>query len=159
MDHQALAQLLGNYGEFVGAVAVVVTLAYLAAQIRFNTRATQAASLQMASALDQEFLLHVGNDPETSRLWATYLRSPELLSDEERLQGGYLFAAVIRRLENIYLQNQLGTISEEGWQSRQNLFLGMATSPGYSTFLKGPTVPLAYPEFLGYMNRLRSSHE
>ena len=39
MDHQAFAQLLGNYGEFVGAIAVVVTLIYLATQIRQNTNA------------------------------------------------------------------------------------------------------------------------
>jgi len=26
MDHKSFAQLLGNYGEFVGAIAVVVTL-------------------------------------------------------------------------------------------------------------------------------------
>jgi hypothetical protein len=36
MDHQAFAQLLGNYGEFVGAVAVVATLIYLTIQIRQN---------------------------------------------------------------------------------------------------------------------------
>ena len=35
MDHQAFAQLLGNYGEFVGAIAVVVTLVYLAAHARY----------------------------------------------------------------------------------------------------------------------------
>ena len=34
MDHQAFAQLLGSYGEFVGAIAVVATLMYLAVQIR-----------------------------------------------------------------------------------------------------------------------------
>jgi len=38
MDHQTFAQLLGNYGEFVGAIAVVVTLGYLATQIKQNTR-------------------------------------------------------------------------------------------------------------------------
>ena len=42
MDHQTFAQLLGNYGEFVGAIAVVVTLVYLARQIRQNTDATRA---------------------------------------------------------------------------------------------------------------------
>ena len=42
MDHQIFAQLLGNYGEFVGAIAVVVTLVYLARQIRQNTDATRA---------------------------------------------------------------------------------------------------------------------
>ena len=26
MNHQALAELLGNYGEFIGAIAVVFTL-------------------------------------------------------------------------------------------------------------------------------------
>jgi hypothetical protein len=38
MDHQAFAQLLGNYGEFIGAIAVVATLVYLAIQIRQNTK-------------------------------------------------------------------------------------------------------------------------
>ena len=41
MDHQTFAQLLGNYGEFVGAIAVVVTLAYLAVQVRYGKRATE----------------------------------------------------------------------------------------------------------------------
>ena len=34
MEHQAFAQLLGNYGEFVGALAVVATLIYFSLQIR-----------------------------------------------------------------------------------------------------------------------------
>jgi hypothetical protein len=42
MDHQAFAQLLGNYGEFVGAIAVVVTLFYLAVQVRHSKDATEA---------------------------------------------------------------------------------------------------------------------
>jgi len=42
MDHQAFAQMLGNYGEFVGAIGVIATLVYLAAQIRQNTRAMEA---------------------------------------------------------------------------------------------------------------------
>lgn len=38
MDLMSTAQLLGNFGEFVGAIAVVATLGYLAVQIRQNTR-------------------------------------------------------------------------------------------------------------------------
>jgi len=44
MDHQAFAQLLGNYGEFVGAIAVVATLGYLAVQIRQSTATAQATA-------------------------------------------------------------------------------------------------------------------
>lgn len=51
MDHQAAAQLLGNYGEFVGAIAVVATLFYLAHQIR--TSARMAAIEARQSVLDR----------------------------------------------------------------------------------------------------------
>ena len=33
MDHQRISQLLGNDGEFIGAIAVVITLGYLAMQV------------------------------------------------------------------------------------------------------------------------------
>jgi hypothetical protein len=42
MDHQAFAELLGNYGEFVGAIAVVATLVYLAVQVRHGREAIAA---------------------------------------------------------------------------------------------------------------------
>ncbi len=44
MDHQTFAQLLGNYGEFFGAIAVLGTLLYLAIQIRQNKYAIERDS-------------------------------------------------------------------------------------------------------------------
>ena len=43
MDHLTFAQLLGNHGEFVGAIAVG-TLFYLALQVRHSKEATEASS-------------------------------------------------------------------------------------------------------------------
>jgi len=40
------AQLLGNVGEFVGAIAVVLTLGYLTVQIRQSNIAAQTAAIQ-----------------------------------------------------------------------------------------------------------------
>ena len=42
---------LGNIGEFVGAVAVVVSLLYLAVQIRQNSRLLRSAASQAAASL------------------------------------------------------------------------------------------------------------
>ncbi len=42
MDLLDTAQLLGNVGEFLGAIAVLVTLAYLAVQVRHSKEATEA---------------------------------------------------------------------------------------------------------------------
>lgn len=41
------AALLGNIGEFIGAIAVVVTLVYLAAQVRLGKLATEANTRQL----------------------------------------------------------------------------------------------------------------
>jgi len=38
---------LGNIGEFVAAVSVVVSLIYLAVQIRQNTRSVRASTYQV----------------------------------------------------------------------------------------------------------------
>ena len=149
-----------DLGQAVGVVAnlgVIAGIVFLAFEIRGATRATQAETLQTASALDQEFLLHVSSNPDISQLWITYYTAPETLSAEEKIQAGWLFAAIIRRLENIYLQYQLGALSEESWQSRHALFVGMATSPGYSTFLESPIASNASPLIIEYMNQLRSS--
>ena len=37
-----LSQVLGNWGEFIGAIAVVVTLVYLARQVKHSMAATEA---------------------------------------------------------------------------------------------------------------------
>ena len=122
-----------SIAEIISSVAVVVTLIYLSVQVRDDTRATQAASLQAASGLDQEFLLVLGADSELAQIWSTYQVAPETLSPPEQLRGQYMLASLLRRLENIYFQNRLGTISEETWASRESMFAYVANSPGYST--------------------------
>lgn len=45
MTFMGMAQLLGNFGEFFGAVAVVVTLIFLTVQLRQNTRLAASAMI------------------------------------------------------------------------------------------------------------------
>ncbi len=49
MSALEFSQLLGNYGEFVGAIAIVITLFYLAIQVRQNTRMMRASIRQARS--------------------------------------------------------------------------------------------------------------
>lgn len=48
---------------------------------------TGGVSVQAASALDQEFLLAVGQDPATAQTWATFLATPETLPQDQKLFG------------------------------------------------------------------------
>jgi len=50
MNVVELSQILGNFGEFVGAIAVVGTLAYLAIQVRHGKEAVDANSRSLAKS-------------------------------------------------------------------------------------------------------------
>jgi len=144
-------EAIGAIGEIIGATAVVATLIYLAIQIRHSTRETQALGIQAAASLDQEFLIAVGADPATAQLWATFLYNPDELSDAQKLQGVYLLASLLRRFENVLLQKQLGTLSEEGWRSRQPMMCGIANSAGYALFLEYPPAKFFTEDFRAHM--------
>ncbi len=145
---------VGAISELVGALAVVMTLIYLAVQVRQSTNATQAISIQTASSLDQEFLLALGTDQETAALWASYLAAPEALTEEQRLQSSYLTASFVRRLENVYIQHRLGALSADGWESRRSMFNGIARSAGYADYLNSPPGAFVNPDFRNYMAEL-----
>ena len=70
------AQLLGNFGEFFGAIAVVATLIFLAVQIRLNKVAmNENNDLARAAAVDKIFDQFKGwrrliaSDSDVARVW------------------------------------------------------------------------------------------
>ena len=50
MDLMSTAQLLGNFGEFVGSIAILVTLVYLSIQVRKSQMAAEADSITAAQS-------------------------------------------------------------------------------------------------------------
>lgn len=59
-----MLEALGNLGDFIGGIAVVATLLYLAVQVRQNTVALRTASRQQIVAGFREYnrlLLQPGN--------------------------------------------------------------------------------------------------
>ncbi|MDB9879050.1 hypothetical protein OAC87_00625 [Pseudomonadales bacterium] len=47
MNITELSNILGNFGEFVGAIGVVITLIYLSVQVKHGKEATEANTRQM----------------------------------------------------------------------------------------------------------------
>jgi len=80
---RVILEALGNIGDFIGGIAVVATLLYLAAQIRQNTKSLQTASRQeISSGYRESNRLRL--DPETGLAWAKGLTSFSELSFPDR---------------------------------------------------------------------------
>ncbi len=119
MDHQTFAQLLGNYGEFVGAVAVVITLVYLAVQVRHSRQATEVNTTALLASNYAAW-----NDAASSwgdfvarhsaRLCAISEKSTlDELSADERYVAIGLAVKVLNQGQAVFLYHREGSLPED----------------------------------------------
>ena len=122
---------LADLGEFVGGVAVVVTLIYLAAQVRHNTRAVKAANNQAQADGHCSYLTAIFADPQLSetfgQLW-NVADAGELGSAEAHRLSPLLHCA-FTQFENAYRSHREGLITEAWWEKQAAALDGWLRAP------------------------------
>jgi hypothetical protein len=89
-----------NIGELIAGVGVVVSLLYLAVQIRESRRiATWNAHLVISESV-ATVTAEVAKDPDLFRVWRAVLDSPADASDEDRERVGFLLHQTFTAFEN-----------------------------------------------------------
>ena len=135
---------LGAIGEFIAALAVLITLIYLALQVRENTRSIRMATFESAVRGVQDHHRTLITDPELLRVHFAGQKSLDELGPEDRLRFHGLML-------NLLLEYQLFLRSfDEGTQSRkefagrslsefEKLVLSLLRTPGGTAWWKGET--------------------
>jgi hypothetical protein len=143
-------EAIGSASELIGAAATVVTLAYLAIQIRHSTRAARATSYQAAMASIAEWTRTTGSDPSLAVLFHRGIRDTRALSEQERIQFGYLLLSLVRNFENLYFQFRNGTLDEENWDPWASRIERTFASPGSRLWWKeqAPAFSMAFRKFV-----------
>ena len=147
MDHQALAQMLGNYGEFVGAIGVVATLCYLAIQIRISNRTNTALALQnlanraqerMMAMADSEFAKTISEpDYEKLELW-----------QKQQVQTWVMIH--FQDLQDQFRQHKLGILPATSLSGRLNTVLLIRKRWKIADETFNRRAPSYDPDFLGW---------
>lgn len=118
-------QDLGSIGELVSAIAVVVSLVYLAFQIRQNTsQIDQNTKAARATAFDSS-ISHamtarqaIFENEDVARIFHQGSIDPEALSDEERLRYRLVVHNVLWSIWNIQSQARSAQLAGETWQAQ-----------------------------------------
>ncbi len=121
-----LSQVLGNFGEFFGAIAVVGTLIFLAIQVRQSKEATEANTrsmdegrrLALAQAYENRTVTLLDNlrDSRESQHVKLFTADSDIPEDQIRTRLWLRWWA--NYLDNVYYQYQQGFIDEEYYQSQ-----------------------------------------
>ena len=135
MDHQILAELLGNYGEFVGAVAVVITLVYLARQVHQSINTSRAdttfAYFNSITQVHERFA-----DVEFNQLLRKALSSWGDLDSDEKMQMHSFLGDWSNKLHMGYLLMNRGVLDQASYQPWEGAFIAFLKTPGLSEWWK-----------------------
>ncbi len=126
MSLQETTAILGNLGEFIGAIAVVGTLFYLAVQVRHGKKATEANTRSLeanrkialvrtyqARAAESAASLRMFVDSDVARLTVKHIQSGvESLTPEERYKVKQFQMNNIERIDASYFAFQQGLLPE-----------------------------------------------
>jgi len=104
-------------GEWAGAIAVVVTLFYLAKQIhQQNTHNDLAMQESILDGFNAANTL-LANSEDLSALLIRGLHMPDELTDGQAAQFQWIFRLYVNCYLKIYRLRQRGVISEQDWSS------------------------------------------
>lgn len=136
MDHQEFAQLLGSYGEFVGALAVVITLGYLAVQIRQNTRNVEenvrALRLRAADSTVESFSRYRDriSQSDMAALFVSGMKDFAGLSEPDQVRFGAIMDEYMFSYWSVFMRTQEGTYQSADWNAHLGAIEQTLSRPG-----------------------------
>ena len=125
---------LANIGEIIGSIAVIISIVYLAIQIRTNTEAERTSTYQAVVSDFGALNNTMASTPELSHLFVEAMEDYHQLSSDEKARISQLFFQCFRYFENMFYQHRKGYLDEEVWIGWKRMMLTYYSRPGFQTW-------------------------
>ncbi len=121
---------VGALGQVVGALAVVITLVYLASQVRENARGVRRGATAEAIAAYRQWNQQIIADPLMNHILIKGLRGIETLSEDELTRVWGMAINLFKTAENLHFQYASGAMDLNVWTGWEYLLNGLLTTTG-----------------------------
>ena len=130
MDWEAI----GAIGELTAAIAVVISILYLAIQISSNTNALKAQAGFDATHSWAEFNAELGgrSDEELSLTIRSLTSGADEFSEIEYFRLAVIMRSLFQRLEGQYFLYKYGYLEDDLWLNRSAWCAGVIQTPFYA---------------------------
>ena len=123
-------QDLGSIGELVAALATLLTLGYLAIQLKQNTSALKSQTFQQSS-MDMSLTANsVSSDGELAKIIIKAENGIASLNSDEKLRFHFWMLVAVRRFEAIYIQALYGSIEKDRIKGFEMSILSLLSNVG-----------------------------
>ena len=128
-------EAIGAIGELVGGLVVILSIFYLARQIKQNTKQTQLASAQAInssndSAFDPIYI------PENTQVFTRGQLSYSNLSEEEKILFDMLMTRLVASFDTTTFQHKNGAFDTDLYRGLARFMSSFTSSPGGAEWLE-----------------------
>jgi hypothetical protein len=121
--------------QLISSIAVVVSVLYLAVQLRSSTRVARVAAMDAAAAALRDVTKPFMENAELGRLWRIGLENLDSLSPEDQARFFHAAHQFLKALETIHYHYVYGLLDLQLWAGWRELLHHYVATPGIKFYL------------------------
>ena len=110
--------------NIIASVGVILSVVFLAYQIKKNTTAVKANYSDSLNTTNMEFLRQMIENRELGELMEKAVNTWNELNEDDKRTSNYMFIQLFRHWENMYYQHELSVLDKKLWSSHLNTMIG-----------------------------------
>jgi len=116
IDWSASIQIWANIAAIINSIVVVISLLYLARQVKISTKTTRGATYQTIINGVASIETRISQDDNTARIYKLGTETPEELNEIEKVRFNELISSFFNFYENLYFQAREDLVELELWE-------------------------------------------
>jgi hypothetical protein len=125
---------IGAVAELLGAVGVVASLLYVAAQVRQSARESRVAAGESAVRSFRELLIPINSNPALLDIWNGMFTNPGIYDGPDGDQALHLMFQAMKASESLHFHHHLGLLDEGTWRGWEALLVHHFNTRGFQRY-------------------------
>jgi hypothetical protein len=128
-------EAISAIGEIIGAIAVIISLVYLALQVRSGTRALKTENRDSSFQSLMEFNYSLVGDPDLAYIFQAGCHDFQGVEERERARLVHLLYSFFKMFEKMYLHYLEESVDKTVWIHNRSILFAYSTQPGAQHYL------------------------
>jgi hypothetical protein len=146
-------EAISAIGQLVGALAVVISLIYLATEVRSNARATRQAAMRSTVDSLNRFAQQIIGHADLAELRNRGFHDFESLEGTDRSRFDPYMHVLFRTVEDVYYQHLQGNLDPRLWRGLEVVLSETNALPGVQAWWRSRSHWFVREEFAKFINQ------
>ena len=127
-------ETLSAWAQLIASIGVILSLFYLAAQVRQNTRSSRAIVVDSLANSMHDLAFEMAKNDQLLKIITTTLQDWEGATELERARAASFMLGYFKLFENAWFQMRKGMLEQDQWEGYDAFLRTVWTQPAVKTW-------------------------